>query len=448
MGTVFEAKDLRSGETVAVKVIAKRGQDKQNASLFSREQAFSQSLVVADPDEQSKSFFVEVIASDRSHASPYLVMECLVAPEWETLRSLIVRRRTLGENDIMELGIQLCRALGRLARQRIVHRDLKPENLFVRRDAPQVKIGDLGGAIHDATATHTVICNVPMVCTPGYMAPEHLHPETMTEAADVFSLAVILWECATGEPPFPALRFPIEPDAMTAWRDAIIHQQVRGGDRVSPDLRTVLLGMLAYDPANRPTARQVRRELETVRSASLLRRAHAEADRLMRHGQALFTSFGHPTTPHPGQLLAHRVDQVLHGIAQTNAQLSQQIQWLEGALAGRHLPEVEAEAARPVAAPPSPRDVRRRSTFRPVVIGFSVTVIPLLVWVLHGRSPDVARTPDVITRPSAHPAACDGSEDRCSHTAQLGQACVGGDFEACLEPYRRCPATQVAPGRP
>lgn len=109
---------------------------------------------------------------------------------------------------VRDIVRQIIAALRAFQRADIVHQDLKPENIMINRDG-RVKILDFGTALiagTDEIAT-PLDKSVPQGSV-NYVAPEYLMGETGGFRADLFSLAVIIYEMITGELPFdePAVR--------------------------------------------------------------------------------------------------------------------------------------------------------------------------------------------------------------------------------------------------
>jgi serine/threonine-protein kinase len=135
--------------------------------------------------------------------APYLVME-LVAGETLAARLARVGRLDLGE--IAAIFVPVCSALAAAHAIGVVHRDLKPSNVALStgpggRLVP--KVLDFGVAkwldAPDATLTGTGVLG-----TVSYLSPEVARGErSVDERTDVYSLGVMLFECATGELPFP-----------------------------------------------------------------------------------------------------------------------------------------------------------------------------------------------------------------------------------------------------
>jgi hypothetical protein len=137
---------------------------------------------------------------------PYLVMELL---DGEPLDAMLERERTLSPALAAELVAQAAEGIDAAHRVGIIHRDLKPANLFVttREDRPFIKIMDFGVSKFSSATTSSVQQTRAgvIIGSPAYMSPEQLRGELDLDArGDVFSLAVVLYECLSGVLPFDA----------------------------------------------------------------------------------------------------------------------------------------------------------------------------------------------------------------------------------------------------
>ena len=113
----------------------------------------------------------------------------------------LARRQNSGHRynvvEIVQLAVQLLRALGALHRLHVVHRDIKPENLHLASDGV-LRILDLGVAKHangDAQA-------VTSAGTPSYMAPELLKGEEATLGTDLYAAGVTLYHLLSKQFPY------------------------------------------------------------------------------------------------------------------------------------------------------------------------------------------------------------------------------------------------------
>lgn len=196
-GAVYEARDLDRGEPVAVKLLHPhlRASD-GHVARFAREiRALSQI---------AHSAVVRVLdAGEDDDGALFLVMELL---EGELLYERVMLR-SLRPADVVEVGRQLLGALAAAHARGIVHRDIKPENLFLA-NAPngsiRLKVLDFGIAKltrPDAGISFQTLDGL-ILGTPEYMSPEICRGMPVTEAADLWATAAVLFHALTGAPPF------------------------------------------------------------------------------------------------------------------------------------------------------------------------------------------------------------------------------------------------------
>ena len=138
------------------------------------------------------------VGEDQGH--PYIAMELV---EGQTLAEALKANQPMSTKDIVEIAIQLTRALDYAHKKGIVHRDVKPGNIMRLNDANTIKVADFGICRIDGTegdATRTQIGNV--LGTPHYMSPEQVVGEKVDSRSDLFSAGVVLYQLLTGHLPF------------------------------------------------------------------------------------------------------------------------------------------------------------------------------------------------------------------------------------------------------
>jgi len=140
------------------------------------------------------------VGEDQGH--PYIAMELV---EGGTLGDEIKTRKSLTTRDIVEIGIQLTRALDYAHRKGIIHRDVKPGNIMRLADSNTIKVADFGicridGSEATDATQQTQIGNV--LGTPHYMSPEQVIGEKVDSRSDLFSAGVVLYQLLTGHLPF------------------------------------------------------------------------------------------------------------------------------------------------------------------------------------------------------------------------------------------------------
>ena len=140
------------------------------------------------------------VGEDQGH--PYIAMELV---EGQTLAEALKGTKALTTRDIVEIGIQLTRALDYAHKKGIVHRDVKPGNIMRLTDTNTIKVADFGicridGSDATDATQQTQIGNV--LGTPHYMSPEQVVGEKVDSRSDLFSAGVVLYQLLTGHLPF------------------------------------------------------------------------------------------------------------------------------------------------------------------------------------------------------------------------------------------------------
>ena len=115
--------------------------------------------------------------------------DILIRMELLTSLTAYTAGRTLSEQEIIRLGVDICKALELCWEKKILHRDIKPENIFINRHG-DFKLGDFGVArtIENDRTTGT------LAGTETYMAPEVYRGEAYGHTADLYSLAMVLYK--------------------------------------------------------------------------------------------------------------------------------------------------------------------------------------------------------------------------------------------------------------
>ncbi|MEZ4433714.1 MAG: serine/threonine-protein kinase [bacterium] len=267
MGAVFLAIDAAApldaqGQAVAraVKVVQRLEPEHLARSMLMFEhEAAAAGLLGRSPA------FVRIFGYDTG-SEPYLVMECV---RWPTLAKTL-RAGPLSSAQTARLGVALLEALEIMHYHRMIHRDLKPSNLFVHDAAGdwRVKIADLGIWIGDADAGAPPALHGDdryIHGTVPYMSPEQMTGNTLGPRSDLHAIASILWECVTGEVPFPVDERE-DPATQVARRRAEVRLQPDRPSAMTPALHRVLFRALALRPEDRPQS--ARAMLDALRAAA------------------------------------------------------------------------------------------------------------------------------------------------------------------------------------
>ena len=185
-GTVYEAWDGRLERPVAVKAI-----DAGGASGCGRVMREAQAAA-----RLNHPGIVTLYEMGEEDGNALLVTELV---DGDTLADL-TRDGVLSDREIGEIGADLCEALGHAHQRAVVHRDVKPQNVLVTEEGePRAKLMDFGVARLTDAAALTAPGDV--VGTLAYMSPEQAEGRAAGPEADVYSLALMLYECWSGENP-------------------------------------------------------------------------------------------------------------------------------------------------------------------------------------------------------------------------------------------------------
>jgi hypothetical protein len=186
-GVVFRAHDTLLDRPVAVKAIPLPDD-------ADRDRAAREAQAAARLSHPSIVALHEAFVEDSTF---YLVSELV---HGETLASLLAAE-ALGDEEIIEIGLALCDALLHAHSRGVVHRDIKPANVLVPSGDPDspAKLTDFGGALLAGEEGLTRTGDV--LGTLAYMAPEQIEGEEVDERADLYSLALVLYEAFVGVNP-------------------------------------------------------------------------------------------------------------------------------------------------------------------------------------------------------------------------------------------------------
>ena len=243
MGVVYEAKDIRLGRRVALKLLPEKliG-DERALRRFAREARAASSL-----NHPNICTIYEVEEHDHQ---PVIVMELL---EGVSLNQRI-REGPISTDELVDFGIQACDALEAAHAKGIIHRDIKPGNMFIVGHR-QMKILDFGLAkvcgpyvLEDLSGEEPLTQDGVIPGTTSYMSPEQVRGEEIDARSDLFSFGVVLYEMATGRRPFVGKNRVLLMDAILNARPALA---AKANSPLPTALETILATALEKKRENR-----------------------------------------------------------------------------------------------------------------------------------------------------------------------------------------------------
>ncbi len=242
MAEVYRATDTVLDRAVAVKLLREATGDPSDRARFMAEAKTLAKL--------NHAGLVTVLDAGTSADRPFLVMELIDGPnlsECCTGTALHITR-------VVAVGTQVAEGLAHAHAAGVVHRDVKPSNIMLGRDG-RVWLTDFGIARLIGDTAHLTRTGMT-IGSPAYLAPEQVRGQEVGPASDVYSLGLVLLEMITGRRAYP--------QASTEAALARLTTPPEIPAELSAGWRTLLARMTAIEPAERPTADEVARELRRL----------------------------------------------------------------------------------------------------------------------------------------------------------------------------------------
>ena len=202
-----------------------------------------------------------------------MVMELL---DGELLKDRL-ERGPLAANEVLELGAQIADALEAAHAQGVVHRDIKPANLFVTKRGA-IKVLDFGvaklseaGRSGDGLAATTggsdqLTTIGTTIGTVAYMSPEQARGQEIDARSDLFSAGVVLYQMATGQPPFQGATVATIFESLLT-KAPMAPSEIKAG--IPAELDRVILKALEKDRETRyQGAAELRADLKRLKRAA------------------------------------------------------------------------------------------------------------------------------------------------------------------------------------
>jgi tetratricopeptide (TPR) repeat protein len=193
MGIVYKAKDTELDEFVALKILPDTLIRNQEAVRRFKQEA-------RNARKLSHPNIVRIHDIGEEMGRKYISMEFV---EGSDLKARLRKfNRKLPFKDVVKYALELSDAMAYAHQVGIVHRDIKPANLMLTKD-DHVKVTDFGIAkmVEQTNASDQTQAGV-IIGTPLYMSPEQVKGQSVDYRADIYSMGVVLYELASGRPPF------------------------------------------------------------------------------------------------------------------------------------------------------------------------------------------------------------------------------------------------------
>lgn len=243
MGVVLSAHHLELQERVALKMLPA---SEQSADAVERLRREARAAAQLRSDHIARVMDFLILDDGRA----VLVMEYVPGTP---LSVLLKQRGPVPVGEAVSLLLDVCEGIAEAHALGVIHRDLKPSNLMLTRrpdGSNFVKILDFGVARRIAPGHMTLTRGSDLLGSPLYMSPEQIgSPHHVDARADLWSLAVVLYELLTGKLPFRAFN-------TAGVLAAILKEDAVSPRADQPDLpaalEALILGCLSKDPDQRP----------------------------------------------------------------------------------------------------------------------------------------------------------------------------------------------------
>lgn len=189
--------------------------------------------------------------------------DILIQMELLTPINMYFKVNPIRQRDVIQLGIDLCKALEMCHKYNIIHRDIKPENIFIS-EMKSYKLGDFGIARTIEKTTN----GLSKKGTYGYMAPEVYKGEAYGSSVDIYSLGIVLYRFLNNNrlpflPPYPQqIKYT---DQEFAFAKRMNGEKLEKPANAEGKLAEIVLKACAYNPADRySSAVAMRKDLESI----------------------------------------------------------------------------------------------------------------------------------------------------------------------------------------
>lgn len=236
-GIVYTAQNTKTGQHIALKTV-----DKINLMTEANRSVFRHELSVYS--KICHPFLTQYYATLEDQAGVYTAIEYI---DNGTLLSYITQHSRLRESDCAKIFCELISAVKYLHEDKqIIHRDIKAENILIDNQM-NIRLIDFGLSefMKNGTETFDIKCG-----TFPYSAPEMLKGQKYTKSIDIWSCGIVLYIMLTGT-------FPFIGNSQRELYQQIVFQEPQFPPYLSPLAKDLLSSLLAKNPENRITIREI-----------------------------------------------------------------------------------------------------------------------------------------------------------------------------------------------
>ncbi len=257
MGTVYEVRHRELGRRFVLKVLHQHlGGRKDLISRMKNEWTALARLSDANIVQVTDAGYTD-------RGLPYYVMERL---HGDTVAQLLRKEGALSVRRSIDIGLDVLSGLSAAHGTGVIHRDIKPQNLFVLADG-RAKVLDFGIAQVSLPAERVVTAAGVAIGTPRFMAPEQAEGRKVDGRADIYSLALVLYEMLLGRGPFAHIK---DPNQLVLAHTALVPVRLDSLSATIPaELADLVQRWLAKQPDERPFSAAAAREELAALAAEL-----------------------------------------------------------------------------------------------------------------------------------------------------------------------------------
>ncbi len=239
MSTVYKAEDLTLGRKVALKLMS----DELSSDESFRERFRAEWRLAASIDHPN---VIPIHEAGEAAGQLFIAMRYV---EGTDLKKLLHEEGALSSERVLALVSQAAAGLDAAHKRGLVHRDVKPSNILIAKDDDEehVYLADFG-LTKAASFPEEAMATITLSGSSDYVSPEQIVEGTPQASSDIYSLGALLYECLTGEVPYPR-----EQELQTLW--AHLDEPPPRPSEANPDLPEALDGVIATAMAKEPAER-------------------------------------------------------------------------------------------------------------------------------------------------------------------------------------------------